>query len=385
MRRRPLFPIPSLLSGLGWSPGFSRFGTLRPANAGTPTRTRRARRALLWAGAIFAALQVALAALVERPCPALRDPEYGLKLARLRAARAAEPRRPLVLILGSSRAECGVRPDALRPLSADGEAGPLVFNFAVCGAGPLIELLVLNRLLHEGIRPDAVVVELLPAFLCQDGVWAEERRLPLNRVYAADLAVLRRNWTRPRRTCAAWLADSALSWHTHRFAVLSRFRPDLLAWSNRVDHWNRLDALGWLADPRPSVSAEQYAWAFERARQEYGACLREFRVTPNGDGPLRELLATCRRHGIGLVLLTMPESRAFRGLYPPGARTAIDDYLNGLGRTYGACWIDARDWLPDEAFVDGHHLLAASATEFSSRLGPILFGSRPLATGGPSP
>ena len=61
-------------------------------------------------------------------------------------------------------------------------------------------------------------------------------------------------------------------------------------------------------------------------------------------------------------LVLMPESRAFRGLYGPGA----DDRLRAV---LPAGVVDAREWLPDDAFNDGHHMLARGAEAFTDRLG----------------
>src|SRR5207245_1345658 len=76
---------------------------------------------------------------------AVRDPEFAAKLERLQARRAEAAGRPLVLALGSSRMAFGL--DAAS-LSGDGDGqGALVFNFALLGGGPLLNLVVLQRLL----------------------------------------------------------------------------------------------------------------------------------------------------------------------------------------------------------------------------------------------
>jgi hypothetical protein len=36
--------------------------------------------------------------------------------------------------------------------------------------------------------------------------------------------------------------------------------------------------------------------------------------------------------------------------------------------------IDARDWLPDDHFIDAHHLFAVGACQFSQRLANELLG-----------
>src|SRR5205085_2304077 len=43
----------------------------------------------------------------------------------------------------------------------------LLLNLGVAGAGPVINLLNLRRLLAEGVRPDLVLIELMPGYLDQ--------------------------------------------------------------------------------------------------------------------------------------------------------------------------------------------------------------------------
>src|SRR5690242_12739591 len=94
---------------------------------------RRAARALGAAAACFLAGQLALGLAVERWLPGVRDPEYAAKVERLRARRAEAPGRPLVLVLGSSRVQMGLRAGTV---AAEGGGRPaLVFNFGTSGTG----------------------------------------------------------------------------------------------------------------------------------------------------------------------------------------------------------------------------------------------------------
>jgi hypothetical protein len=317
----------------------------------------------MWGLAAFAVLQLALAAALERHVPELRDPEYGHKLARLRVLLVEQPARPLTLVLGSSRAATGLRPDAL-----PADYGP-TFNFAVAGAGPLITLLQLRRLLGEGIRPTRVVVEVMPPLLHQPGPIAEANRLPPDRLAWSDLSVLRPYWARPDAACLGWAAGRAVPWFTNRFSLLSCVAPRWLPWAVRQDRWSRLDRHGWMPYPFESVSPERYRHGLEHARREYAPCFHQFRISPDADRALRELLDLCRREGMPVLLLTMPESAAFRDCYPSAASVEIRSYLGRLTREYGVPWIDARAWLADDRFSDGHHLLPSGATEFTERLG----------------
>src|SRR5262245_50712176 len=117
---------------------------------------RRVRRDLLWFVVAFALIQLGLAWSVEHCLPDVRDPEYTAKEERLRTLRAARPDDALILMLGSSRASMGLR---AAELSRD---GALVFNAALSGGGPMLELVCLRRLLAVGIKPDLLLVEFVP-------------------------------------------------------------------------------------------------------------------------------------------------------------------------------------------------------------------------------
>src|SRR5215469_94733 len=88
--------------------------------------------------------------------PQIRDPEHGFKLARLREQLVAKPDRPLVLLLGSSRSGVGLDPQQFGADRA-GNPPPLVFNFALSGAGPIRHLMLLRTLLDEGVRPQRLL------------------------------------------------------------------------------------------------------------------------------------------------------------------------------------------------------------------------------------
>lgn len=335
------------------------------------TRTERRRpRAVLCCGlASFITVQLTLAIVMERRTPTWRDPEYGYKLARLQQRLVEKPDQPLTLVLGSSRAACGFRPDVLP------ESCGLTFNFAIAGAGPLLELLQLRRLLAQGIRPQRVVVEILPPLLHQEQPFAETSRLPLDRLGYIDVLTLRHYWPKPVSTCLRWALGRMLPCFTNRFSLLSCLAPRWLPWDLRQDRWHKLDRHGWLPYPYEVVTPEQYRRGLAHARREYSPCFTRFHITANADRTLRDLIELCQHHGIEVVLLTMPESGAFRGWYPSTALSRIAAYLEELSQTYQVPWIDSRTWLPDDRFCDGHHLLPSAAADFTRQFYQVLSAS----------
>src|SRR5438128_3926991 len=92
----------------------------------------RSLRVLAVALLVFICTQLVLSGILEFVRPDLRDPEFGPRVQRLRAARDQKPRRLAVVALGSSRTLMGLRPAALE---LDGERA-FACNLAQFGSGP---------------------------------------------------------------------------------------------------------------------------------------------------------------------------------------------------------------------------------------------------------
>jgi hypothetical protein len=347
----------------------------------------RAQAALLWGVALFVGAQLALTVTLEGPFVQLRDPEYGYKLACLKRQRARKPGAPLVLLLGSSRVEVGVRPDRLPPWPATAGPEPLVFNFALVGSGPVMQLWCLDRLLAEGIRPDWVLVECWPLFWDQEDANAEETRLDVTRLSWHDLPLLARYWKQPATLREEYAEARVLPCFWHRFRFIERWAPAWVPIHRRSDYsWRPLDEWGWLPNfqkPAWGTDEQRRRMAFIGAR--FGSALRHYHHSAISDQALRELLDRCRREGIKVALLEMPEASEFRALYPEAVRTEADGYVARLAKEYGVAVCDARRWAPDSDLSDGFHLLPDGATAFSRRLGaevlPVLLRGEGMNVG----
>src|SRR5262249_47575099 len=119
---------------------------------------------------------------------------------------------------------------------------------------------------------------------------------------------------------------------------------------------------------RDTSPPERRRWE-EFARSQYAAVLSDFRLAERPAQAYRDLLALCRDEHIPAALLVMPEGSAFRGLYPPQGRVALDAFLADLSREFAVPLIDARSWVDDDGFWDGHHLEAGGAEVFTERFG----------------
>jgi hypothetical protein len=327
--------------------------------------------ALLSGLAIFAALQLTAAVLLELRFPDWTDPDYGIRLRGIRQSQAAGPAHRTVVVLGSSRAYQGLDNEALSRLLPDALGTPVsVVNCALPGAGPMTELLLWRRLLRDGVRPDLLVVEVLAPRLFAGCTLAElsEVSLPVDRIRWSDLALIERYraGTRP----GLWwqvLCAEVLPLYYHRAGILNALGPPWLAGPDRGPGYPPWGLGPFLvrSRPPPPMRAEALAWA----RREYRDMLAHLDPAGSGGRALCELLACCRRAHVPAALVLMPEGPTFRSWYPPGTWPKVESWLRGVSREFGTALVNARDWIGEEEFVDSHHLVWQGAEKFTARLG----------------
>jgi hypothetical protein len=307
--------------------------------------------------AVFAAAQVGLALVMEYWQPGLRDREYGVKLALLRERLAQRPGRPLVLAIGSSRVALGLCPEAMAPAADE----PVVFNFGILGAGTPMEQVVLKRVLRHGIRPDFVLLEVWPALMSHVRGSTDADRFGVNRFGFGDTCLMRRYAADPTDYVLRWCQDWLVPWYSNR-ELLARL---LLTWQ-KTEEWSQLDGAGWRVwrGPRnPGTAGEIYA----QLRDRHKVFLAKCHLHPDADQALRESIALCRRLGIQVGILFMPESRELQSFYPETLRAEVDDYLRTLSRECRVPILDCRNLGPEGAFPDSIHLSSEGARAFSAR------------------
>ncbi len=341
----------------------------------------RGRSALISGAATFVLVQVGLAVAIDCWLPEVRSPAFTDK-ARALAGAAAAGHRPVVVMLGSSRVQDALRGRVAAATLAGPDGGrPVVFNFGISGAGPLLERIVLRRLLRDGVRPTLVLIEVLPAALSitPSGyfeAWLDPTRLALGEL---PLAFEGPALARARRR---WLKATLVPCYRYRRNLLTLCAPQFLL--DCVPGLAR-DALDEHGNPPEvnvdwSPSAEEYRRGVVIARSEHAPFLTDFKIGGPGPAALRDVLATCRDAGIPARLVMMPEGSSFRALYPPAVWPELERFLDGLARDYEAPLINARDWLADGDFRDGHHAVPQGAVRFSERLAREHL--RPLLAGG---
>jgi hypothetical protein len=333
----------------------------RTARIEVPAATRRvqARNAVAIGFLIAAAAHVWLAVRVETDRPHWRDPEFFHR-ARAAATLVRTQHKPLLAILGGSRSQMGLNPERLGDST-------FAFNFAQSGCLPVGEWLNFTRLADAGLKPDAVLVEILPPVLADPGPM--EDRIPPVRLSREELERLKPFHEHPEAPLAEWRQARLNPWFTLRVPLLANAGlAEMLPAGPSQGHrnWSAMSSRGWSPGPPRAVSDADRDSRTALARQTYAWLLIDFTVQDVNDRAFRRILAVGRERGIRIAFFLMPESPLFRSWYPAAARQIIRDYL----QTLGAPVFDASAWFDDEAaFLDGHHLQREAAEAFSERFG----------------
>jgi hypothetical protein len=326
---------------------------------------------VLWSLALFVAGQLALAVVIECWMPGLRDPRYACRAEQLiRRKPQAEPRPLSVVMLGSSRVQDGFNSSALEAHLREQFQRPIVvFNFGVPAAGPVANLLHLERLIAADAKPDLMLIEVAPMMLnavagrpqeagyfSADRLWHDE--LDLVGRYGLTAPDLRQDWWQN------WLVPC----HAHRSAIASRLLPKMLPSWLRLDGDRLVDSSGWRSRNDQPLTADDLRRGIEYAWKDFGVPLQTFQLCESACRAQRDLLLRCREQQIAAALVWMPEGKLFQSWYPPAIERQIRCHLEELSEELEVPLIDARDWVDDDGFVDGQHLRPGGATQFSERL-----------------
>ncbi len=336
------------------------------------SRTTQGRTAILTFIVLAIALHVGFSLGMDHVFPSVRDPEYGRRVIRWERRKAENPERPMIALIGSSRSAMGVRPE-----SAHTENGPLLFNFSMVGSGPIMQLMVLRRLLADGIRPDEILVEFWPAFLREDGLYAEEGRIDPHRLLAIDRPFVEDYFIGKDRAFATMKQIRRNPFYEHRIRIINQLVPSWVPASRRVDGgWTKLDSWGWLPGYERDLSVEDRKKSVANATQYFTLCFQNFYPGDSALRAYREFLDLCHYHKIPVRIIWLPESSEFRALYPKAVLTTANDFLHNLQIEFSVNVIDSRDWVPDRHLNDGFHLSQPGAAVFSKQLGQYLRGER---------
>ncbi len=311
-------------------------------------------------------LVIQLAFVVWADCfqPGIYDPEFDGRIRLLNQRRAENPDKPVLLMMGSSRPVTLFRPERLPPMqTADGHEA-LVFNFSHTFAGPSYMYLSYRRLVDQGFAPRWVVLEIMPfvAFKQQKGV------------YTGSIVAREFKWLEGQHETddltVEYLKARALPWDRLRSPIMHRYFPALDVEPHNFLIWGDYDDLGGMKVGPEFVAIDPVGVAeqMRAAVAANGPAMSHFRPDPRGERSLRALFDLCRSHGTRVAILLCPESPAFRAQYAPIAYREIGQYYSELAAQQGAAFIDAREWLDEADFADGHHGVFSGQTKFTDRL-----------------
>ncbi len=325
-------------------------------------RHQRFRAIVLWGIGCTALIQVATGFTIDLALPRVRDPEYVHREALLRQQLGESPEKPVIVAIGSSRIKYGL--DATSATRALGNHVQ-VFNFGITTSGPFLEQVVLKRLTEDHLKPDIVLIEVMPVHYNGKQLPADLESLDGARLSAEELAPLPQS--KAALTGPLWRWARSRAWPSCRHqAELRDLLSPALGQSSKDSEIHAVDSLGWQACPTPTQGV---AAMTDLAHRQYDKRFADFEMSLEQLHRLEQILLDCQRQNIKAALLLTPEGSEFRRLYSPAMTAAIDQMLRDLEKQFDVPIMDCRTWMPDEAFFDQHHLLSAGATQFSERLG----------------
>jgi hypothetical protein len=345
---------------------------LLPPRRRTGLAARRADFA--WFVLLFVVVSLISDALIDWGKPEWLDEEYGLRRDLLRAQLTADPSRPILLGLGSSRIGVGFRPEVLPEISTPDGRPVLFFNGSHLAGGPIMSQLMLHRFVRDGLRPRWILLEAAPLLLDHDYC-----SVPTTHATSFDL-----RYTLPYvplgKAALVYFRSRLNPFYKHRQYVLETYAP-ALACEREADDSLLMGPLGGcLSGWCPlAMSPEKSEQMTARVLRDDGPFYGRFKADPKCDRALRDLISWSLKEGIGVTVLLTPESSRLRALYTAEAQQAIARYCEDLESRFGITVIDARTWLEDDGFFDGHHLLRAGSIRLTHRLEARVL--RPLVEG----
>jgi hypothetical protein len=313
-------------------------------------RGRRARLAFSWTAAAFLAVQLGAGIVLDQVGLPFRFAEASAVVDRL-----SRESSPDVIFLGSSRFLGGVAIDEIARCS--GRRPETMLNAAVTAGDVIAADLILNRLLERGARPKLVVIEVSPDTLNHRTYWLRyhiTRQLTWADVprYAGDIIEI----------------GHAGTLLLSRFVPLYYYRHQLVPPISTVVEQAKPVQVAGVGDVAPSpLTAEQLT--LSRLGVSHAmTMLEDYHTGGLTAEALERLLNRCDAIGARVLLVGAPVTAACRSAYVPEIDAAYRDFLAGMMGRHGCRFVDYRDRLPDDRFVDVHHLSRLGARDFSRLL-----------------
>ena len=303
------------------------------------------------------------------------DPQYALKAGRMEARMKEFPGHPPWVVMGSSRVEYGFRPGVIADRMNEKNA-PMIFNFGLGGANLFRQLICLRRLVEDGMKPRRVGIEILGAVMSHElYLFVDDPNLTI-RARKDELGVYGSYCNSPENLRHDWICSRFNPAYKYGIKIPNQ----TLAWRllpvpliHEVGEKPPYDKWGWHPGPSAPIPESDFRHGFEIAKNQYKDLFHDFKISPDTDRALMQILDLCKNEGIEVFLFRTPESNVFQALYTPEADTAIDSYIAKIKNQYSVPFIDARSWIGIDGFTDGHHLNATGGEKFTRRFVDELF------------
>jgi hypothetical protein len=308
------------------------------------------------------AIQFGLGICIDRFWAAKRDPDFHELQGIVRARQAEAPGRPLVLFLGSSRTKQALRAELLN--EPGDPSAPIVVNSAISGGGPMMHQVLIRRWLVAGIRPDLIYLEIMPMSLsARQGAPIEEFQQTW-RYDAEEVTHLWKYYTEPTRLVGHWALARAFPCYHNQAELRDTLALDIPLTGKKINAIGR-DHYGWEASPAvtPPRDAERQS---RESVEHYAFALNQPELAPGAVRALRDVLKLCADEGIPAVLVLPPEGSCFRSFAPDVEDRQIKE-IHELAAEWSVAVIDARAWVDDDGFADGHHTTVEGADKFTRR------------------
>lgn len=331
-------------------------------------RLRRARSTVVGAILGLVVLNLALSVAVNLR-PGLRDPMFDLPAARFgdRVAQT-DSNAVTVAFLGSSRTGGGIRPAVVEELVASETGRPCIaHNLHVPGNGPVGELVHWQRLLDRGARSDVLVIEIIPAgYAMVNGKTEQAKTFHGDRMTRAETQRVQA-FGFPPDVEDEWREANANPWFGFRFQMLGILRPRWLPPGVARHEGRPAVDLGWQQPFFVAHKPDQFGAAIELNQGILYKPMQAARFDGPPAAAMRDLVRSCREHGTVPAAFVTPEASPVRAWYPAEVNRELREFVDEL-RAAGAVVADGRDWLPDEAYSDGHHVVRLWADEYTRQV-----------------
>jgi len=356
-------------------------------------------RGLPWSLGTALLLAIVVALVLASAAPRYVDSPTLVYLEKLR--RAADGPAVDVMVLGASQSVAAIRP---RDLEFALPLGTRMYNYAAPALAPSGGEVLLRRYLAGHEAPRLLVLGFAPMMY-------GDRRGEFERFTLKDALG-------PREVFLAALADRrpgyGLSWLSTRPATV-RYREGLrsalgVALLDRVPPL-RAALQGWLGSPDHPAARYRFDWRYRERSRRNTALLSEleldggwhywkesahggkhtrgapgwsgrgesdlvepFRLSPREAAAVERLLASCREHGIRVLVPSMPHAAWFSAaLRADGGGERLDAFWSDLAarpgvRVVGPPTVD----YPSRLFSDSMHLDPKGAERFGRVLAPQL-------------